>query len=58
MTIGEIERVLTAHYIPVMITDGRIYGLESFTEADGRPGAIWRNMTTWSRPRLRAWLGY
>ena len=57
MSVREIENVLTAHAIPTMQHDGRIYGLEEWTE-NGRPGAEWRDMTGWSLRRLRDWLGY
>ena len=57
MSINQIERILTAHYIPTMQKDGRIYGLEEYTQ-DGRPGAEWRDFTGWSLYRLCVWLGY
>ena len=58
MSNQQIERILTAHYVPTMQTGGRIYGLEEYTDADGRPGAEWQNMTGWTAARLKSWLGY
>lgn len=57
MSIKRIERILTAHYIPVMQKDGEIFALETWTE-NGIPGAHWERVTDWTPEKLFAWLGY
>lgn len=54
-----LETVLTMHMMPLRTTPaGRLLAGDYFTDATGKPGIRWVDVTGWTMERLLGWLGH